>query len=82
MKAPSSSPSEKRILRSDLPTLLHKGANCFPISRSSSDLDWRTCDIGSAVAEMDYQFRLVNTIFFISGHKVLTLGSCFKYESG
>ena len=40
-KAPSSSPSGKRILSRSANTH-HKGTNCFPISRSSSDLDWRT----------------------------------------
>ena len=40
-KTPSSSPSGKRTL-SWSANSLHKGTNCFPISRSSIDLDWRT----------------------------------------
>ena len=41
MNAPSSSPSGKRIFNW-LAKILYDGANCFPISRSSIDLDWCT----------------------------------------
>ena len=48
MNAPSSSPSGKRILSWSANTF-HNGANCFPISRSSSDLDRRTEIVVSAL---------------------------------
>ena len=38
---PLSSPSGKRI-RSSATKALHKGINCFPVSRTSTDLEWRT----------------------------------------
>ena len=31
--------------------ILHKSANCFPISRSSIDLDWRTVIVVFGAAE-------------------------------
>ena len=39
------------------------------------------CDIGSALTKWTVNF-VGDTIILVSGHKVLTFGSCFEYESG
>ena len=79
MKVPVSSPSGKRTSSCSAKTF-HKDAHCFPTSRSSSDFDRRSA-IFFGAPEGTVNFK-GDTIILISGHEVLTFGSCFEYESG
>ena len=63
-KVPSPSPSGKRIL-SCWANTLHRGAHCFPISRSSSELDWRTEITVFGVAERTVNFKGMNHLLYI-----------------
>ena len=53
---------------------VHRGANCFPISQSSSDLDWRTVMLVLLWQKQTINF-IGDTIILVSGHKVLAFSS-------
>ena len=58
-----------------------RGAKRLQISRSSSDLDWRTFDVGTGNSKWTINF-VGDSIICVSCHKVLTFVSCFECESG